>query len=145
MVIDGRPRQICLCLPALITLATGSANARPSSIPIVLDTVAIPVGNDSIRVQLIAGIPSGKPGSTGPLLVSVRARDSRGRPLAEFERVEPAPRDTLGDRVLAWTVPGKPGKLQARVRLKTLVDREDEGQAELEMNVTDFSKEPFRV
>ena len=134
-------------LPVLFTftLAFGSAFARSSSIPIVLDTVAIPAGNDTIRVQLLAGIPSGKPGSTGRLLVSVRARDSRGRTLAEFERVEPAPPDTLGDRVLAWTVPGKPGKLEARVRLKTLNDREDAGDADVQMNVPDFSKEPFLV
>ena len=129
-------------LPLFLMLTAGNVFASKSSITIALDAVAIPV-RDSIRVELFASIPSRTIGSTGRLLVSMRARDDKGHTLAEIERVEAAPRDTIGDRLLSWNFPGKPGKLKARVRIKTLDDSADEGQGEFEMSVPDFSRDPF--
>jgi GWxTD domain-containing protein len=132
-------------VPACLVLLTGQALASKPSIIIALDGVAIPLGPDSTRIELLAGIASGAVGSNGPLLVSIRLRDNQGHTLAEMERVEPASSDTTGDRLLVWTFPGKPGKLQARVRLKTLDDLEAQGEAQFEMNVPEFSKEGFLV
>jgi|GEM_PF-1449011 len=132
-------------LPVMLLLSAGTVSASKSSISIVLDAVAIPIAEDSVRVLILAAIPKGTPGSTGPLLASVRARDDHSHTLAQFERVEAASRDTMGDRILSWYVPGKAGKIEARVRLRTLDDREDTGSAEVKMNVPAFSKDPFYV
>ena len=132
-------------LPVMLLLSAGTVSASKSSISIVLDAVAIPIADDSVRVLILAAIPKGTPGSTGPLLASVRARDDHSHTLAQFERVEAASRDTMGDRILSWYVPGKAGKIEARVRLRTLDDREDTGSAEVKMNVPAFSKDPFYV
>src|SRR5262245_62623193 len=98
-------------LPFCLMFAAGTAFANKSSISLTLDAVATRVAGDSARVLALAAIPKGTPGSTGPLLTSVRVRDDRGHTLARFERVEPAPSDTLGDRILSWTVPGRAGKI----------------------------------
>ena len=128
----------------LLASGVSFAAAADHSISLTLDGFSVPVARDSASVQVVAQFDSIPGVSLGPLLVEIRVKDGKGRTLLDVERVEPAPPDGSQPRLVTTNFRTGSGKVRVRVRVKG-IEFDGKGEAEFEMDVPQFAKEPFPV
>jgi len=135
----------------LVTLFSLPASAAKTPLVIAVDgyaeTLGAPPGRDladSTHVTIVAEIDSVRGVNLGPLVFSIRARDANGHTLLSKERVQSAPLDTTSVRQITWSFRSGPGKVRVQIRAKAL-NFEGSGDADFQLDVPRFSKEPFPV